>query len=295
LTRERGPSAEPRDILASSKHVPWNLYAYLRYLAFPIPFAAVWIVAHFRRARILFAAPGVALVLLMILSRDPALSWALASALWTIVALAHMIFYCIRSRDRVGNLLSLWVLIPLPIVIYAHLPIKYMTAVLPAIVLTVMRTVSRLQRHQAFVAYGTLIVAGAAYSCLLLRADLDFAEYGRRAAAELVAPYVAAGEKVWYGGQWGFYWYAQEAGAKVSRPGHPGPEPGELLAVGMEEGGNVTRDRFPNRKLIASRRYGSPHGRTMGFGAGLYSNGAGDFLWVWNPGASNVYELWRVY
>lgn len=295
LTRDRGPSSEPRDILAGTRHIPWNLYAYLRYLAFPIPFAAVWIAAHFRRARIVFAAPSLALAFVLLLSRNLALSWQIASALWALVALVHMVLHYIHARDRVGTLLSLWVLIPAPIVIYAHFPIKYMTAVLPAIVLILIRTISRLQRSHAFAAYGALILAGAGYSSLLLRADADFAEYGRRAAAELVAPYVAAGEKVWYGGQWGFYWYAQEAGARISRPGHPGPEPGELLAVGLEEGGNVTRDRFPNRKLIASRHYGSPHGRTMGYGAGLYSNGLGDFLWVWNPEATNVYELWRVY
>jgi hypothetical protein len=43
-----------------------------------------------------------------------------------------------------------------------------------------------------------MALLGTAYSCLLLRADADFAEYGRRAAAELIAPHVAAGEKVWY-------------------------------------------------------------------------------------------------
>ena len=60
------------------------------------------------------------------------------------------------------------------------------------------------------------------------------------------------------------------------------------------EGGGVTRDRFPNRELIDSRRYDSPHGRTMGYGAGLYSNNFGDSPWVWNPQATNVYEVWRI-
>ena len=81
---------------------------------------------------------------------------------------------------------------------------------------------------------------------------------------------MAAGEKVWYGGQWGFYWYAQEAGAQISKPGEPGPLPGDLLAVGLMEGGGATLNRFPNRELVDSRSYDSPHGRTMGFGAGLY-------------------------
>jgi hypothetical protein len=133
------------------------------------------------------------------------------------------------------------------------------------------------------------------FSLVLLRADADFADYGRRAAAELIAPRVAAGEKVWYGGQWGFYWYAQEAGAKISKPGESGPNPGELLAVGLMEGGGATLNRFPNRELIDSRSYDSPHGRTMGYGAGLYSNSYGYVPWQWNPAATNAYELWRIH
>jgi hypothetical protein len=139
-----------------------------------------------------------------------------------------------------------------------------------------------------------LVFACVSFSLLLLRADADFADYGRRAAADLVAPHVAAGETVWYGGIWGFYWYAREAGGRVSKPGGPGPKPGDLLAVGLMEGGAMTRDRFPNRELIDSRSYDSPHGRTMGYGAGLYSNAFGDSPWVWNPKATNDFELWRI-
>ena len=106
---------------------------------------------------------------------------------------------------------------------------------------------------------------------------------------------MAAGERVWYGGQWGFYWYAQEAGARISKPGEPGPNPGDLLAVGLLEGGGVTRNRFPKRELIDSRHYSAPHGRTMGYGAGLYSNVCGVSVWIWNPETTNDYELWRIH
>ena len=140
-----------------------------------------------------------------------------------------------------------------------------------------------------------MVAAFTVYSCILLVADADFAEYGRRAAAELIAPHVAAGEKVWYGGEWGFHWYAEQAGATISKPGVPGPNPGELLAVGLMEGGAATLKRFPNRELIATRSYDSPHGRTLGGGAGLYGNDWGMVPWVWNPHAINEYQLWRVH
>ena len=139
-----------------------------------------------------------------------------------------------------------------------------------------------------------MILVCTAYSCLLLRADADFAEYGRKAAAELIAPHVAAGETVWYFGVMGFNWYGQEAGARICKAGEPGPKPGDLLAVGLMEWGGETRDRFPRRELIDSRSYDSPHGRTTGYGGALYTNNFGNALWVWNPKATNDYELWRI-
>jgi hypothetical protein len=297
LTRDRGPLNEATDILVGRDNIPRNLYAYGRYLAFPIPFAAVWLVMHWRKALSVVVIPSILLVIILILSSRISLAqdWPYAAALYGLATVLHMICRYVRTRDRVGVLLGLWVLIPVPALIYVHFPIKYMLPVLPAIVLILIRTLSILPGQRALSTFAALILTCTGISCVLLKADADFAEYGRRASAELIAPHVAAGETVWYGGQWGFYWYAREAGARISKPGEPGPNPGDLLAVGLAEGGNVTRDRFPNRILIASRRYDSPHGRTMGSGACLYSNGCGDALWVWNPGATNVYELWRIY
>ena len=44
----------------------------------------------------------------------------------------------------------------------------------------------------------------------------------------------------------------------IPQPGKPGPNAGELLAVGLMEGGNVTPDRFPARELVDSRHYKAP-------------------------------------
>jgi hypothetical protein len=212
-----------------------------------------------------------------------------------LVSVVDLIRSYVGARDRVGMLLILWVLMPLPAIIYLHLPLKYMLAVSPAIILILIRTLSAVSRKRAFLVYAAIILGCAGYSLVLLRADADFAEYSRRAEAELIAPRVAAGEQVWFSGDWGIYWYAQRAGAKVSKPGEPGPNPGELLVVGLTEGGGECLKRFPNRELIDSRSYDSPHGRTMGYGAGLYSNAYGLLPWRWNPGATNVYQLWRIH
>ena len=298
LTRDVGPTSASQDILVGLVNVPKNLYAYLLYLTVPIPFAAVWLIMHSRKSPGLLVLPAVPVLLFHLMlfpERSLAQEWPTAAALYGLTALAHMIYHYLRVWDRIGMLLSLWVLIPVPAIIYIHLPIKYMLAVLPAIVLILIRTISTAAGSRALPVYGMLALACTAYSCVLLKADADFAEYGRKAAAELIAPHVAAGEKVWYGGHWGFYWYAQEAGARISKPAEPGPNPGELLAVGLLEAGGVTRERFPHRELIDSRHYDSPHGRTMGYGAGLYSNGYGIATWMWNPQATNDYELWRIH
>ena len=298
LTHDRGPAYESRNLLFGDENIPRNLHAYLRYLSFPIPLAAVWLAMHWRKAPILIVLPSIPVFMFQFMrfpSGSSLAGWPTAAALYGLAALVHMLYRHLRAWDRVGMLLSLWMLIPVPAIVYAQFPMKYMVIVLPAIVLILIRILSRLPRTRELSAYGALVLASAGFSCVLLRADADFAEYGRRASAELIAPHVAAGEKVWYGGQWGFYWYAQEAGAKISKPGKPGPNPGELLAVGLMEGGGVTRDRFPHRELIDSRRYDSPHGRTMGYGGCLYSNRCGGYSpWVWKPDATNVYELWRI-
>jgi hypothetical protein len=298
LTRDHGPASLSNNILLGPINFWPNLFAYLTYLFFPIPFTVVWLAVHWRRAKFLIVIPAIPVLIshfMFFPSRSLIHEWPVAAVLYSLTVLIDMIYHYANSRDRLGILLSLWLLIPLPAVIYLHFPIKYMVPVLPAIVLILIRVLSPLSKPRALAAYAVLVFACAGFSLLLLKADADFAEYGRRAAAELIAPRVAAGEKVWYGGQWGFYWYAQEAGARISKPGEPGPNPGELLAVGLLEGGGATLNRFPNRELIDSRSYDSPHGRTMGFGAGLYSNSYGYVPWRWKPAAKNVYELWRIH
>ena len=296
VTWQRGPSFDARQTQAQGEHISRNLFSYFLYLAVPIPIAAVWLIVHWRKAPFLLA-PALIIVALSV-GIHPAhvlqLQWALIAALCAATVVLHLLYVYWRRRDSTGLILGFWLLSPLPAVYYVHFPIKYMIAILPAAVLLLLQTVSGLSRSRMLAICGTIVVICVSYSCVILRADQDFAEYGRRAAAELIAPHVARRERVWYGGEWGFYWYAQRAGAEVSQPGGPGPKPGQLLAVGIAESGDVTRNRFPNRVLVDRRQYNSPHGRTMLFGAGLYSNLAGNSLWVWNPAAANEYELWRI-
>jgi hypothetical protein len=291
------PEAEASEAVIGWLKVPNNLSSYLQYLAFPIPFAAVWLGVRWRKAPAMFVLPVVLVLLHHFIVHDTNMQheWSRAAVLYGLVALVHMLYTYWHEGDWTYRLLGLWVLFPLAAVVYIHLPLKYMIGAMPAIVLIMVRTLWQISTPRAIATCGVLIVACTAFSWLLLRADDDFADYGRRAAAELIAPHVAAGEKVWYAGQWGFYWYAHVAGAEVFIPGQSGTHAGDLLAVGYMEGGNAILKYFSSRELIDSRHYPSPHGRTMGYGGALYSNLSGRAPWVWEPNATNDYELWRIH
>ena len=296
-TRLRGTAAEAGIVAIDAGNIPINLIAYFHYFSFPIPLAIVWLLAHWRKVRVLLIPPLIPIVFayFMVQGMTFVKELQVAAVLYGMVALADVICTSLAKRDRVGILLSLWLLMPLSTCIYLHLPLKYVVPVLPAVVLIVLRAIPTERWNRARLVYGLVMVVCASYSLILLRADADFADYSRRAAAELIAPRVKAGQKVWYGGEWGFYWYAEKAGAIVSNPEVSTPGPGDLLAVGLMEGGDVLLKQFPNRELVDSRSYDSPHGRTMGYDAGLYSNRYGLLPWRWNPRATNTYELWRIH
>jgi len=297
ITRLRGASSELVTTASSTGNIPLNLIAYFHYLTFPIPLSAVWLAANWRRVKILLVPPliPVAFAYFMVPGMTLVKELQVAAVLYGLVAIADIIAVFLRSGDQKGLLLLLWLSLPLFTIVYLHLPLKYLVPVLPAIVFLMLRAIPTANRRRAALAYGIIVVACTGYSLLLLRADADFANYGRRAAVELIAPRVAAGEKVWYAGEWGFYWYAEQAGAKVAKSGESSARPGDLLAIGLMENGDVVLKDYAKRELVDSRSYDSPRGRTMGFGAGLYSNRFGLLPWRWNPAATNEYQVWRIH
>ena len=80
----------------------------------------------------------------------------------------------------------------------------------------------------------------------------------RQASAELIAPHTAKGEKVWFTGQWGLYWYARKAGANIVMASESEPKSGDLLLAGKKDGGANIVERFPHRVWLRS---GSSSGR----------------------------------
>jgi len=201
----------------------------------------------------------------------------------------------VRKRETVGLVLVFWILIPFPIIYYTHLPMKYLLPCMPAVILLCFRLMDDFSARVFRVSAVALIVASTSYSLLILRSDAEFADFGRDALYALIRPHVAAGERVWFGGQYWSYWYAPLAGAALTVPGGPQPRAGDLLVVDVFAAeGHSPLKRFPHRTLVETISHKYRYGRTMGMGKGLYSNGSGFWLWGFGDSDDDRFELWRI-
>ena len=284
-------------------HVRSNLYAYLAYFAFPLPLSACWLANRLKAGRlrivlILFAVEvavlfGVAVGSLF-LHRN---TWSTVFFLQVIgcFVLADLLFEAVKRRERTGLFLMLWLLIPLPIVYYVHLPMKYLLPCIPAVILLCFRLLEGASLQFARVAALLLIIASTGYSLLILHSDEEFADFGREALYRLIRPHAAAGQRVWFGGQYWSYWYAPLAGATLTFQGGPQPKPGDLLVVDVYAAlGQSPLERFPHRTLVEVIIHKYRFGRTMGAGKGLYSNVLGYWLWGFGESEKDRFELWRI-
>uniref|UniRef100_Q026B8 Glycosyltransferase RgtA/B/C/D-like domain-containing protein n=1 Tax=Solibacter usitatus (strain Ellin6076) TaxID=234267 RepID=Q026B8_SOLUE len=289
-TRETTLSLDPPAAARGFHKIPKNLLAYLGYLCFPLPLAAYWIAARWRTYPHRFVIAVLTLATAGMLLKPLWYGFAIVSG----VMLAELLLQALRKRDHMEMFLALWLLVPLPIVYYFHLPLKYLLPCMPAVIITCFRLGSCLSNRTFRGAKVLTIWTGVIFSILILRSDAELAEFGRTALESLIRPHVAAGEKVWYGGEFSVYWYARFAGAELLVPGEREPKPGDLLAIGRWEGGDTALDMFPKRTLLQSISHRYSFGRTMGAGIGLYTNVLG--FWPWGFGSSELdrYEIWRI-
>jgi hypothetical protein len=292
--REHNLAINPPPVVLIQRRMLNNLYAYLLYFAFPIPLAACWLANRLKVGRLWTVSMVLAVAITPWL-----LGWASSLILFLVVlglsALASLFFEAARRGDQMGLFLMLWVLIPLPIIYYSHLPMKYLLPCMPAVILLCLRLLDGVSVPFARAAASVLIVASTCYSLLILHSDAEFASIGRDAMYRLVAPHVAAGERVWYPGQYWSFWYAPLAGATLTFAGGPQPKPGDLLVVDVYAAGDHSPlNRFPHRTLVETITYKYRFGRTMGAGKGLYANGSGYWLWGFGESDKDRFELWRI-
>jgi hypothetical protein len=293
-TRERSLALDPPALFRGGRNIPHNLLSYLLYFCFPLPLAAVW-----TASRLTTRPQGVASALLT------------AAFLGTVVpgrfvgfvagfgfsVLVDLLMESWEKRDPSALFLMSWLLIPLPVVYYGHLPIKYLLPCMPAVILTCFRLAESVRPRMARAGSVVLILGATTYSVLILRSDAEFAEFGRTAMTELTRPHTAAGETVWYSGNNWAYWYAPLNGARLYVVGTSEPKSGDLLVVGIRESrasGQETLAHFPNRRLLASVSHKYRFGRTMFEGKGLYTNSLGNWLWGFGDSDDDRYELWKI-
>ena len=291
LTREQNIALGPPPVFKTVNDMGRNLRSYFLYLCFPLPLSAVWAANRWiTRPRIVVHAllTGVLVGLLV----PGKLTGFFAGIAFT--ALADLAMEVWTKRDGFELCLLLWLLIPLPIVYYSHLPIKYFLPSMPAIILMCFRLAESIPARMTRVGAVVLIVSATVYSMLILRSDAEFADFGRSAMAELIRPHTDAGETVWSGDDFSAYWYAPLNGARRYRVGASEAKPGDLLVVGVQEDRGRTLAHFPKSRLVATVSHKYRFGRTMFNGKGLYSNGYGNWLWGFGDTDDDRYEIWKI-
>jgi hypothetical protein len=183
-------------------------------------------------------------------------------------------------------------LVPVPIVVYTHLPPKYLLASAPAAALLIVRRAAG--RRIGVAATASVVVLGAALGVAILRADSAFAEVARTGVRTLAAPQVAAGRTVWYDGHWALHWYAEAAGARRWTPRPPQPAPGDLIISNARRPFPLDGEAFGG--LVHLRRHEDrrPGGRVMdaGVGAGFFTNSWGHLPWAWGDDLVDAVDLW---
>jgi hypothetical protein len=294
--REHNLVLSAPSVVIGPRNIPPNLTAYLGYFAFPLPLAACWLASRWKARR-----PGLVSILLALAISPMLLRWSVFGgfllAILGLRVLVDLSYQAWKRREHMELFLVLWILIPFPIVYYTHLPMKYLLPCFPAVILLCFRLLNGVSVRVVRTTTLVLIFAGAGYSLLILNADAEFANFSRDALYRLIEPHVAAGEKVWYPGQYWSYWYAPLAGATLTYPGGPQPKPGDLLVVDVyadAAGGHSPPARFPHRTLVDVIYHKYRFGRTMGAGKGLYTNGFGLWMWGFGVDVNDRFELWRI-
>jgi hypothetical protein len=292
ITREKSLLLDPPASFSGKQNIFNNLRAYFLYICLPFPVAAYWLAARWFQRRYLtigvIAAVLIGTGLVQVTrSRHTSVAISLAGA-WVVL---DLFADSLRDSGWLPKILVFWLLMPLPIVYYGHLPVKYFVPCMPAITIMCLRLANGLPLRFRRALVMITVFAGLGLSVAMLHADAQWANAGRSAMTAFVQPHVAAGQKVWVSGEYWTYAYAVWSGARIiGRDGVPGR--GDLIVYGVREGGSL--DQFPQRRLVDSTHFRYTFGRTMFEGKGFYSNVVGKWVFGFGNSADDRYELWAV-
>ncbi len=269
-----------------------NLNAYLVEWMLAMPLGLAWLILRNRRMHFWVLLAICPLWIWKIWIRPGPVLWVTLCAGLGLFVMIDIFLWSFQNHDPRRIACALWLLLPLAALQYMHLPVKYLVPCAPAAALLIAEILPGF--HWRTAALCGIAASGMVFGSMVLRADAEFAEMARQAAARLIVPHVTAGHRVWFASQWGFYWYALKSGAQVLKTNDV-PVSGDYLARGNMEGWKETLKRLPPAVLVESFAVGGPGGRTMSpmDGAGLYTNRFGNLIWAWGSGEWNRYELWR--
>jgi Dolichyl-phosphate-mannose-protein mannosyltransferase len=293
LTADPEAASDTVEVVQTSKAllaIAANVSAFFAHWFLTAAFTVPWLLLRWRKMswRIaVFALVGAAVL-------AQKLGWVTFVAAATALVFADIFRDSIARRDRQQLALGLWLLPALAPVIYVHLPAKYIVPLLPAAAILVARALAEARPAMRRWMPAAFVAAGLIVSILVLTGIRNFARAQRQAAQDLVAPRVAAGEKVWFAGHWGFHWYAEAAGAKPAAWRGEVPQPGDVVVVSRIDN-PVFISKWDRWRMLSRTSY-SNRGRVMDrqAGAGFFSSGFGYLPWVWTNGESNVFEVWRI-
>jgi hypothetical protein len=188
----------------------FNVCGFFAHWFLTVPFTIPWLLIRWRSV----SGPLAILAIGGATIAASRFGWAAFVGAATALVVGDILLEAIRRRDRVQLALGLCLLPALPLAIYLHLPCKYIVPSIPAAAILLVRILPESRPVVRRWLPAAAIAASLAVSLLVLLGIRDLARAQRRAAQELVAPRVLAGDRVWFTGHWGFHWYAEAAGAK---------------------------------------------------------------------------------
>ena len=276
---------------AALQHVHQNLKAFFANWALATPLVAVWLLYTWRSKWTWCVAVAAVAI---------ALECLLRGLIWYPVPLAIVGFGMLADlgwrawQSHRPELISLFAClwIALPVVLYVHMPSKYLLPSLPAaaVLLVILLPVPEVSGI-SWVAAPTL--AGFVAGALMLYADTSAGRTNQAIVREHIAPRVARREHVWSVGHWGYQWYAERAGARTAALNQM-PGKNEIIVVNSEAGCRLM-EQFSNGVRVASYTilsYG-PHIMNRQLGAGFYSNEYGILPLAWGTSEIRV-DLWQL-
>lgn len=301
---------------ASLDGLPKNLLAFFTHASLALPLCLPWAVLRRRYLSrwLIVAMTGLAALLMIATGFWGSWGTRYAETLYlspllglSVACFVDLLRVVLARRERLGQALFAWLCLPLPMVFYVQLPTKYLVPTAPAVALLLLRELGLHQpqaqaisdgrtRRPVGLTLGLTLGLGALLGFLIVRTDAAFAELGRRAAAEQIAPRVQNGESVWFVGRWGFQWYAQRAGARTVTRTPPWPAPGSIVVASNRAADSCLIEVVKKKRLVT--QLGDIHwgGRVMAdeVGAGFFSNGWGLLPWMVSAEPLDRYDVYRV-